>query len=307
MIEATQFTMQDYEVFKSGTKFDNKFRQAGMELMAAEEKDQRSELNKIGLKEVKRVRVLREASDTEGKTLRLVYETKSDKREIERKLYDAEQKRRQDALYTFPVWIPDAKAYLKAAITELIEWVDNNTNLGDVDPPNPTFKKELAEALEALSVRVGESRLDELTLKAVRVDTLKLLHKFTVKDSWETRAVSMKEETAEELAKRKSETEVLMDVSNQQKQELFLRLDFLSAALCFIPKSLFDKSSFLEHARKLEPRTPPKHYGKPPNRPQGPPQKQETAGGPSKTKLQKQNRQHRTPKAAEEKKEQPQA
>lgn len=299
LIEATQFTIQDYDLFKAGTTFDNKFRQAAMQQMAEEEKNPKSELNKLGMKEVKRVRVLREATDTEGKTLTLVYETKSDKRELARKAFEEDRKRAADINYTYPVWIADAKAYFRALFEEHVDWVDNRSAIQDPFGSEPDPRKQLAEALEAIGKRINESRLENVVLQQARVDVYKLLNTYSTRMALPPKPVGEGAVFTEDWPLEKFEK---LEAMNASRQELFLRLDFMTAALRFIGTALFDKSSFLEYARKLDPRPPPKHQGKPNNRSQ----KQE-ATGPSKTKLQKQNRQHRQPKGAEEKKPQPQA
>lgn len=263
LVEATQFTIQDYEVFKTGTAFDNKFRQAAMEKMALDEKDPQSELNKLGLKEVRRIRVLRDPSDTEGKNLTIVYETKTDKRKLEMEAYKKDQQKAIDMRYTFPVWIADTKDYLKRLFTELVEWVD----------AHPSVPKEVASTLEAELKKVVESKLDNTTLTEVRVVVYKLLHSFTTKEmtseGWE----------AAKLAEVKAE--------NELKSELFNRLDFLAAALNFLPKVLFDKSSFLAYATSLRPprQVPNGNAGRPPRENRGNDKPQ-------------QNRQHRSPKQA---------
>jgi hypothetical protein len=302
-VEATQFTIQDYDLFKAGTTFDNKFRQAAMQMMAEDEKDQKSELSKIGLSEVKRIRVLRESTDTEGKSLKLVYETKSDKREIERRAFEAEQKRQADIRYTYPVWISDAKEYFRQLFAEHVDWIDNRSSIHDPFGNEPDPRKKIAEALEVIGKKVNESRLDRLTLQEARVEVYKLLNSYTARMALPPKPVGEDAVFTEEWPKEKFEK---YEAMNESRQELFLRLDFVTAALRFIGTALFDKSSFLEYARKLEPRHPPKYQNQRPNKPQG--QQSQEATGPSKTKLQKQqNRQHRQPKGAEEKKPQPQA
>lgn len=297
LVEATQFTIQDYEVFKTGTVFDNKFRQAAMELMKKDEQDPKSELNKLGMKEVRRVRVLREAADTEGKELKLVYETKSDKRELARKAFEEDQKRAEDIRYTFPVWISDAKAYFAALFAEHIDWVDNRSAIQDPEGREADPRKAIAEALEAIAKRVNESRLESLVLQQARVDVYKLIHSYTNGMALPKFEPGDTSDHAKEWPPERIEK---LGAMNDSRKELFLRLDFVTAALRFIGTALFDKSSFLEYAKKLDPRPPQRHQGKPKQHHNQ--QKQQDAG-PSKTKLQKQGRQ---PKAAAEEKKPPQ-
>lgn len=284
LVEATQFTIQDYEIFKTGTKFDNKFRQAAMEKMALDEKDPKSELNKLGFKEVRRIRVLREAGDTEGTNLTLVYETKTDRREIERKIHVEEQKKVENLRYTHPVWLADAKVYLKAVFTELVEWVDGKTTLADPYNADRNLQKEIADQLEVLSKKVDESRLTSQELGEVRVDVYKILHSYTngqLIPNLEDKTV------AEDWPKERLEK---VQASNAARTELFHRLDFLSSALCFIPKVSFDKSSLLTYATALRPprQAPKGNAGKPPR------ERTQDKGNEK-----PQNRQHRQPKSAE--------
>jgi len=280
LVEATQFTIQDYEIFKTGTKFDNKFRQAAMEKMALDEKDPKSELNKLGFKEVRRVRVLREAGDTEGTNLTLVYETKTDKRTLEMAAYKKDQQKAADVRYTFPVWIADAKVYLKAVFTELVEWVDAKTTLADPHNPERNVQKDIADQLEVLCKKMEESKLSSQELAVIRVDVYKILHSHTNAQF----IPNLDDTTAEDWPKEKLEK---VQATNAARSELFLRLDFLSSALCFLPKPLFDKSSLLTYATSLRPprQAPKGNAGRPPRENKG--------------NEKPQNRQHRNPKSAE--------
>lgn len=65
MIEATQFTMDEYAKAKTtGFAISNEFKKSGMQMLAEREKDPKSELNRTqgGVKNVRRVRVLKNGS-----------------------------------------------------------------------------------------------------------------------------------------------------------------------------------------------------------------------------------------------------
>lgn len=259
-IEATQFTLQDYEIFKSGTAFDNKFRQAAMAKMVEEEKDKKSELNRLGIENVRRIRVLREASDTEGTNLRLVYETKVDRRDLERKAFQVEQDKAANLRYTFPLWIVDTKAHVKKVIEELVAWVDSK----------PVLQKEIASTLETINTVIEESKMESKVLMQARVDIYKLIHSYTSGQAIPKDLSEAAGWTAEQVARDWPPEKIAsVTAENEIRSELFSLLDYLASVLRVIPATLFDKSSFLAYANSLRPPRPPQVQSKPNQKPRG--------------------------------------
>lgn len=244
-IEATQFTTQDYEVFKTGTAFDNKFRQAGMTKMAEEEKDPKSELSRLGLDNVRRVRVMRDASDAEGKNLQLVYETKTDKRALEAKAFQQDQQKAANIRYTQPVWIPDAKKSLCDGIT-LIQ--SSFSELG--------ADTETLATLGTLFRNVQESRLESGILLEARVTLYKLMNSgFTKEKALQIELPSPEQPEFEAIQKMNE----LVKAENDKRAWLFIVMDEVAALLRIVQiASRVDTVSLLAYSKKLLPQRPPR-------------------------------------------------
>lgn len=253
LVEATQFTIQDYEVFKTGTKFDNKYRQAAMEQMAKDEKDPKSELNKLGMKEVRRIRVLRDSADTEGTNLTLVYETKTDKRTLQTKAWQEDQKKAENMRYSFPFWMPDVKAHFKSVIEQLVGWVD----------AHPILSPDIARKLEEISKSIVESKLDRETLTQARVDIYRLLNA----NSQGILIYPAKSDATSDEEYQKLEEVQKLNQEKDAKSEFFALLDYLAASLLVLRTGLIDKESLLKYSKNLLPPRPPRPpQGKPEQR-----------------------------------------
>lgn len=228
LMEVTQFTSQDYDLFKMGTKFENPTKVKAMELVLQNEKDEKSELNiKFGgITNVRRVRVLRESEDQtpEMKSMTLNFELKNQVRDLEREKAKEKMKedgqRNRNKLIEYPIWVPNMKFLAAEALREAINELSKEKD------------QELAEKLIAIRIKVEEIADSKLIVdcRAEVTNIVELIDQ-SRSDGWDGRKV-------------------------------FVSLDTAQSVLGVMQRVgvMFDKGQFIAHAKKL---MGPKTFHKP--------------------------------------------
>lgn len=238
LLEATQFVVQDYDLFKAGSTFDNPLKQSALAKLAEEEKNQKSELNTScgGISNVRRIRVLKDSDvkENDPKFLTLLYDLKTPAREIARKKSNEEFEKSRAKSKKVPLFLADLRSYLLGLLQSAVAISEQ-------------YHADLKPALQAILQSLEESALDKKSIMELRLATTKL---FAYTDGPE------------------SEKRVLFDVLDRAQALFCLLAD---------PPGI-DMGLLAEFARILTPRPafnknkPPNHKksgGKPQNRPQG--------------------------------------
>ena len=228
-IEATQFSVQDYEIAKTGTKFDNPFKQVAMEKMQAEEKNPKSELNTRygGVNNLRRIRVMKDSETKEAKpeALVLLYETKTPVRELERKKHIEEDRKVSNRHTKFPIFVRDIKEFIARHIESAAVLV-----LQDQSVPN---RGDVLKTLREIRERVEDSDLRVNELLGICRDLLKV---------------------ANGLPRG--------DTTGPDQLAIILCIDYAYAGLMFfngLDNKAFDRDQFVKFYNELFPRPPQKH------------------------------------------------
>lgn len=228
LMEKTQFTVQDYDVFKAAEKdkppFENPVKNQACAKLMEMEADAKSDLNTKfgGITNLRRVRVLKDKdiTDEDPKHLVLEFETKQGVRDLIKKKQDDEFKKRLNRNKTYPIFVHDARAVL----CEILRFtVDDCAKQG--------FPEPLLKGLTTLAEEIEDSTMGSDVTQKARYTIATLMDYAQHKDG----------ETPEE---------------KKAKAVLFHQLDVAQSLLCVSSWFPFDLEQFLAHAGKFKPKTP---------------------------------------------------
>jgi hypothetical protein len=165
LLEVTQFVVQDYDLFKAGSTFDNPLKQSALAKLTEEEKNPKSELNTAcgGIGNVRRIRVLRDSDvkESDTKFLTLLYDLKTPAREIARKKSDEDFEKARAKSKKVPLYIDDLRGYILGIFKTAIE-------------ESAKYHADLKPALQAIFESLEGSALDKKSIMEMRLATTKL-------------------------------------------------------------------------------------------------------------------------------------